>query len=106
MFCFFLLSSIGEGQKGTPKGGWPKFCRILSALRFASSPSKRSSRQTSQAGRSFTGSPGGVWQVPEIRRADFGGCCLEQCARDVKEEGRGTRNGYEASKGSKGISGL
>ena len=24
----------------------------------------------------------------------------------VKEEGRGTRNGYEASKGSKGISGL
>ena len=23
-----------------------------------------------------------------------------------KEEGRGTRNGYEASKGSKGISGL
>ena len=24
----------------------------------------------------------------------------------LKEEGRGTRNGYEASKGSKGISGL
>ena len=24
----------------------------------------------------------------------------------AKEEGRGTRNGYEASKGSKGISGL
>ena len=27
-------------------------------------------------------------------------------ATTSKEEGRGTRNGYEASKGSKGISGL
>ena len=26
--------------------------------------------------------------------------------KKIKEEGRGTRNGYEASKGSKGISGL
>ena len=25
---------------------------------------------------------------------------------ELEEEGRGTRNGYEASKGSKGISGL
>ena len=35
-----------------------------------------------------------VWQKPRLRLSD------------LKEEGRATRNGYEASKGSKGTSGL
>ena len=42
------------------------------------------------------GESGGVWESPET---------LHPQPQQFKEEGRGTKNGYEASKGSKGMSG-
>ena len=41
-----------------------------------------------------------------LSRGSLVGCKGTPVSFIFKEEGRGTRNGYEASKGSKGISGL